>query len=471
MFSILLVVVYFLRTIRNICYQLFWWEIKEYRFDRMFIHLRETDQGFRWIVNPIGNIKWIFLFVFLLTGITSDWGIALIYIIELKNGWKFPPLKPRVIAIALTVFVLLGLFILIIQPFLNLSVSFLIADKLLAFTITFLIFISNIFFNYYKKVKVNKAKIKVSGVNKLKVIGITGSYGKTTTKELTAQLLGTKYRVLKTLGSQNTDIGIAERILSSDLSKYDYFICEMAAYKRGEITQICKMLKGKIEIGVITGINEQHQSLFASLENTQRAKFELIEAINSGGVAIFNGKSKHIEKMISWAKAKNLKVIVDKTSISNLPTLTQNLSLAKNVTKAVGVAEDEIKRGIEKVQLPDKTMNITKKGNLYLIDNTFNSNPDGVYAALEYLRTFKGTKILVLQPLIELGKYTSEIHRKIGEKAAEICDFIIVTNKNFYDDLKRGVKNKKISHGNIPQITEGVILFQGKETEKFLKKI
>ncbi len=283
-------------------------------------------------------------------------------------------------------------------------------------------------------------------------------------------LLHEKYKVLKTLGSHNTDIGIAERILSSDLAKYDFFVCEMAAYKRGEIAQICSMLKPKIEIGVITGINEQHQSLFGSIKNTQRAKFELIEAVNPGGVAIFNGKSKYIEKMINWAKNKNLKVIIDKASISNLPTLTQNLSLAKNVAKIVGVSEDEIKRGIEKAQLPEKTMNITKKGNLYLIDNTFNSNPEGVYAALEYLETFRGTKVFILQPLIELGKYTSEIHKKIGEKAASICDYIVVTNKNFFSDLKTGVKNNKILISKIPKIFQGVILFQGKEAEKYLSK-
>lgn len=472
--EILILIAFFIRTLRNIFYHLFLWDIKEYRFDRMYVHLSETYQGKTWLLSPLSIIKWLLLFTF------SDFSFYLVNIVfileaiknifELKKGWKMPPLKLRSLAIFFASFIFLGFFVLVTKPFLNIAFSLLIVDKLLGFTIAFLVLLSNLVFFLHKKIKISNATNKIKNAKHLKIIGITGSYGKTTTKELSAQLLATKYKVLKTLGSQNTDIGIAELILSSDISKYDYFVCEMAAYKRGEIAEICKLLKGKIEVGVITGINEQHQSLFGSLENTQIAKFELIEAINSGGVAIFNGKSRYIEKMIGWAKEKNIKVIVDKAQISNLPTLTQNLSLAKNVAKVVGISEDEIKRGIEKAQLPEKTMNIIKKRNLYLIDNSFNSNPDGVYAALEYLRTFKGPKVLVLQPLIELGKYSGEIHKKIGKMSSQICDQIVLTNKNFNSFIMEGAPSK-ISVGKLPAVTHGTILFQGKEAEKFLKSI
>lgn len=477
MFNILLFFAYLIRTIRNVLYQLFWWELKEYRFDRMIVHLKETDQGFRLIFNPISIVKWIILVMFFFNfELVAAEATFLVYFLEgLKNiyefkiGWKMPPLRSRVIAVGIVSIIIL-LFIFTQLPFIF-PVNLIIVDKLLAIVIAFLVLTSNVLFNFYKNIKINKAKDKVQKANNLKVIGVTGSYGKTTTKELIAQLLSKKYKVLKTIGSQNTDIGIAERILSVNLEDYDYFVCEMAAYKIGEIKNICKIFGNKIEIGVITGINQQHQSLFGNLKNTQKAKFELIETIPKNGTAIFNGKSKYIEEMISWANNRNLKVIVDKASISNLPTFTQNLSLAKNVAKIIGMNENEIEYGIKKVQLPDKTMNVIKKGNLFLIDNTFNSNPDGVYAALSYLKDFKGNKILVLQPLIELGKYTEEVHRKIGKMADQICTQIVLTNRNFFKYINQEIKEKnKISVGKLNKIISGAILFQGKEAEKYLKQ-
>lgn len=485
MFYSLLFTAYLTRTIRNILYHLFWWEKKEYRLDRMLVHLKETSQGFRWMINPISVTKWIILLMFVFKiELIAVWAVLLVYLIEaikniyeLKAGWKIPPFKPRIIVIAITSFI--ALFIIVTQAHLNLPISFLIADKLLGIVIAFLIFISNLVFDYYKNIKIAKASEKIKQYKNLKVIGITGSYGKTTTKELTAQLLSEKYKVLKTLGSQNTDIGIAERILSSNLAKYDFFVCEMAAYKRGEIAQICSMLKPKIEMGVITGINEQHQSLFGNLENTQKAKFELIEAISKNGTAIFNSSSKHIKDMVDWAKQKKLKVLtVNESLVRKLPDkvhgthFQENLSLAITAAKIAGISDGEIQKSVDKVEMPQKTMTVTKRGNVFLIDNTFNSNPDGVYAALEYLRNFKGSKVLVLQPLIELGKYTEEIHKKIGNMADQICNQIVLTNRNFNNYILEGVKERdsKISVGKLNKITAGVILFQGKEAEKYLNK-
>lgn len=505
--QIFLPVAFFVRTLRNLLYHLFWWEKKEYRFDRMFVHLEETDQGRKWLFGPISLVKWILLvsssigvfFIFypisqsakeLWIFLISLYLINLLYtleaiknILELRTGWKIPPLKPRNIGILLlTSLSLCLLFKVIINSSRNIEISFLVVDKLLGPLIALLILISNKIFLIYKRRKIIKATIKIKEAKHLKIIGVTGSYGKTTTKELIAQILSQKYRVLKTPGSQNTDIGIAESILGNDLSQYDFFVCEMAAYHRGEIASICEMLKPKIQIGVITGINEQHQSLFGSLENTQMSKFELIEAIEPSGYAIFNGRSKNIDRMISWAKQKKLNIkVVNQNITGELPAqlhgkhFQENLSLAITTAYVAGVNKGEITKGILKVKLPAKTMNIIDKGSVKLIDDTFNANPDGVYAALDFLRSLDGKKILVLQPLIELGKYASEVHRKIGKMAAEICDEIILTNKNFNGFILKGVKTiengtEKVKVGRqIPHLREGVILFEGKEAEKLLK--
>lgn len=485
--EIIIILAFLTRSLRNILYHLFWWEKKEYRFDRMLVHLRETYQGRKWLFGPFSAIKWVLLIFSFVNGV-----IYLIYavfiveaiknIFELKIGWRIPPLKSRVrVVFLITVLSLFFIVLHIVNRGLNIAVTLLIADKLLGPLTALFIFISNLIFTLYKKMKITKAAQKIQQANQLKIIGVTGSYGKTTTKELIVQILSQKYKVLKTLGSQNTDIGIAELILATDLGKYEFFVCEMAAYKKGEIAAICQMLKPRIEIGVVTGINEQHQSLFGSLENTKRAKFELIEALKPAGLTVFNGRSKYIEEMVKWTKKRNLKtIIVDKVPIKKLPPgfhgehFQENLQLSITVASAVGMSDSEIETAIEGVQLPAQTMNIIKKGKIILIDDTFNANPDGVYSALEYLKIFKGKKIFVLQPLIELGKYAQEVHQRIGKIAAQICDEIILTNKNFNSFFLEGVKTvkggiKKVEIGKpLPQILEGVVLFEGKEAKKYL---
>lgn len=486
-FYSLLFLIYLIRTLRNLFYHLFWWERKEYRFDRMLVHLRETYQGKKWMFGWVALIKW-FLLIFSFLG-NVDYFIYFVFflesvknVFELKTGWRRPSIRGRIIIISSsTILSLLFIFFLLINKGFRIALSLLILDKLLGLITVLFIFVSNIVFRLYKNYKIKKAKEKISKAGHIKVIGITGSYGKTTTKELIAQLLAEKYSVFKTLGSQNTDIGIAERILSTDLFKYDYFVCEVAAYKRGEIVDICKIFKNKLIVAVITGINEQHQSLFGSLENTKKAKYELVEALNEGRIVVFNTNSRYINDLIFWAKKakqKRIRVIPVRNIVGMLPKdihgqhFKENLSLAITVASLLGLNDFEIKKGVKKLRLLRKTMHVIRKGSLMIIDNTFNSNPDGVYAALNYLKRLKGPKFFVLQPLIELGSYSKEVHRKIGQLADKICDKIILTNRNFFDSVIEGVSDKsKVVIGKLSKISKGVILFQGKEAENYLKLI
>jgi len=158
--------------------------------------------------------------------------------------------------------------------------------------ITVIVLFSNPFFNFQKKRIIIKAAEKMGALKKIKVIGITGSYGKTSTKEFLDAILSEKYKVIKTTGNNNTNIGVARTVLNKVGDDADYFICEMGAYKIGEIKEICGIAKP--EIGILTGINEQHLDLFGSIENTIRAKFELIEALPENGLAIINSSIKQV---------------------------------------------------------------------------------------------------------------------------------------------------------------------------------
>ena len=128
----------------------------------------------------------------------------------------------------------------------------------------------------WRKNLINKAKQKRLKFKNLLVIGITGSYGKTSTKEFLATILSEKYKVLKTKEHQNSEVGVSQCILNDLKPEHEIFVCEMAAYNRGGIKLLCDIVKPKI--GILTGINEQHMATFGSQENIIKTKYELIES-------------------------------------------------------------------------------------------------------------------------------------------------------------------------------------------------
>ena len=491
-FSLAVLVLYSVRTVRNLFYHLAWWEIKEYRFDRMKVHITETYQGKQWVVGISSIAKWVLLLLYFVPlpfpRIYLSQVVILVYIaeglydlFELANGWKIPPMRLRVGAVAVVTVAILAVLISLQLP---IALKLLIVDKAIGILVATCIFLSNIIFAYHKENTLKKARLKILQYKDLQVVGITGSYGKTSTKEFIAQILATKYQIVKTMASQNSDIGIAERILSADLNGVEIFVCEMAAYHPGEIASSCSLFGDKIKVAVITGINEQHQSLFGSIETTMKSKYELVEAVREKGIALYNGENKRSHEMSKWSHSQKLScIVINKTHVKELPTqvhgshFKENLSLAAAVAEAFGMTTKEIKEAIKIIELPERTMDTVKEGGVAVINDTFNANPDAVYAALRHISRIQGKKVLVLQPLIELGKYADEVHMKIGEMAGEICDQIVLTNKNFNSSFIRGLRQvpggmKKLRIGQAPShIKEGVMLFEGKEAEKYLHKV
>ena len=194
--------------------------------------------------------------------------------------------------------------------FLQLAASYLIARPLVAhevylglFPIAFLfLFILLSFFHFLflslavvalspldysvKGFLAARAKNKIRVQKDLKIIGITGSYGKTTMKEILATVLSVKYKVLKTPDSVNTPVGISRLILKDLTADKEIFIVEMGAYRRGEIKALCEIATP--DIAVLTGINEAHLERFGSIENTIKAKFEIVENAKSDALIVLN---------------------------------------------------------------------------------------------------------------------------------------------------------------------------------------
>lgn len=540
-FQYLIILAFIIRTFRNLLYQSFLWQLKEYRLDRMLAHFK-TEQGKRLILNPVSIVKWI-LFVpgvgiiaysylakiplqtFGLVIVIIFFSFWIIWIIEagrniselLARGWKLPKLSLRMVGILIVNFIFCFGLIAVEdkQTFLLYAP---VLDILLAPVLALTVLIFAVPTSCIKKVVIHLAKRKMAQYKNLIVIGVTGSFGKTTTKEFLATILSDKFNCLKTEGYHNTELAIAKTILGKLSHKHECFIVEMGAYRKGEIKAICNMVKPKI--GIITGINQQHLELFGSQVNLMKAKFELVEGLSNKGIAVFNLGNGYIREMISWTKdlrkdveirgysrdshknsllavseidvspnkmsfnlAYKRKKIACVTKLSGLQNLDSILA-ASTVAVKLGLKLTDIKKVVSKLQSPTHTMRIIKRFRATLIDDTFNANPDGVLAGLEYLNLFNGKKYLVLTPLIELGKTAAVIHQSIGRKAASICDGIYLTNSNHKEDILEVVKRvspkDKVIPVNIMNVEKDLnrqikgrctVLFSGREAGKILGKI
>jgi UDP-N-acetylmuramoyl-tripeptide--D-alanyl-D-alanine ligase len=308
----------------------------------------------------------------------------------------------------------------------------------------------------------------------LEVIAITGSYGKTSTKEFLTTILSKKYKVLSTKEHQNSEIGIANAILNNLDSEHKYFIAETGAYNKGKIKEVCSFLKPKI--GIVTGVNEQHLSLFGSLENLISAEGggELDKALPDNGMLILNGDNRYCLDLYKKSKTKHSKifysikrdkvsseiwtedVLVKPQSVSFVAVNNErqmasfsanvlgrhsieNLLAAILTANKLGMSFAEIAEACKEINQNQSGMvlKIGKHG-INIIDSSYSSNPDGAIADLDYLDIFAGKKVVVMPCLIELGKKSSEIHEKIGKKIGKVCDLVIVTTKDKFKEIKRG---------------------------------
>ena len=281
----------------------------------------------------------------------------------------------------------------------------------------------------------------------LPVIGITGSSGKTTTKDFTAAVLSAKYKVLKTTGNLNNEIGLPLTILQLEKS-HQAAVLEMGMSAAGEITTLCEI--GRPSIGVITNIGEAHLEMLGSIDAIAQAKEELIDYLGSGGVAVLNGDDPRLLKLRERYPGKAYYYGLNQGDIkgfelsqkgersffrvrfpdksdglfqSPLPgrESVSNALAALTVGYILGLTLPQMEEGLTKSQTAAGRLQVLHScDGLNIIDDSYNANPSSVRAALKVLTELGGEKtVAVLGDMLELGSAAPEAHLSVGRFAAE----------------------------------------------------
>lgn len=353
----------------------------------------------------------------------------------LSSFWrlKYPKFTGKV-----AVIFLLGTLLAIYWIFSDFSLIFLII--LTPFFCSLLVLLIQIPVVFWRKTIIAKATRKRERSKNLLVIGLVGSYGKTSTKEFLAAILSEKFKVLKTVGHQNSEVGISRCILNDLKPEHEIFVCEMGAYNKGGIKLLCNIAQPKI--GIITGVNEQHLATFGNMENLLSAEGgeELIESLPQDGLAFFNAKNEYCLNLYQRTKIKKI-LYGENVKLAGL----ENIEGAKAVARQLGMTEKEIEKACGKIGNKFPGIEIKKGVNgLNIIDATYSANPTGVIAHLEYLKVWPGKKVIVMPCLIELAGASAEIHRKIGKKINEVCDLAIITTKDRFKEIKEEAGEKAV---------------------------
>ena len=323
--------------------------------------------------------------------------------------------------------------------------------------------------------RVAKQKLQKTDVIR---IGITGSYGKTSVKEILKTILSQKFRVLATPQSYNTPLGMALTVKNLD-STHDIFIAEMGARSKGDIKELTDLVKPKY--GILTGINSQHLETFLTIENTKDTKFELFENLAEGGLGIFSHDNQGAielyerydgKKFYAGVDGKNnlvyasgihtdrngtqfiLNVKGEQPVICSTVLLGKhsisNICLASAMAYKLGMTPDEIALGINRIQSVGHRLELRPNNkNIVIIDDSYNSNTDGIKAAMEVLDMFDGRKIVVTPGLVELGKEENLANFELGKTLANHADMVIVVGKHNAQMIINGLLENGMDRENI----------------------
>ncbi len=314
----------------------------------------------------------------------------------------------------------------------------------------------------------NEAAEKLQSRPDLIKIGITGSFGKTSTKFILAAILKEKYDVLATPSSFNTPMGLTRVIREQLEPHHQVFLAEMGARHVGDIQELTDLVHPTI--GVLTSVGPQHLETFGTIDNVAKTKYELIEALPSNGVAFFAAdggivdelfKKTAIEKYRAGLGGGFLNMYAEDIEVGpkgSRFTLCDaeggraacetkllgrhniaNIVLCCAVAKRLGLTLQEIARGVKRAQSVEHRLELIQGASgMTIIDDAFNANPVGAQAALDVLRQFPGRRVIVTPGLVEQGEQEAELNYRFGTQMAGSCDVAILVGRKKSQPILKG---------------------------------
>ncbi len=313
-------------------------------------------------------------------------------------------------------------------------------------------------------------------------IGITGSYGKTSVKFFLGTMLAEKYNVLVTPSSFNTPMGVTKIIREKLQPGHQVFVAEMGARHKGDIKEMCRLVHPAL--GILTSVGPQHLDTFKTLERVISTKYELIEALPNDGHGFFADDGDICLKL--YEKTEKPKTLVSlgredcgvwASDISSTPQGStfvlheksgesisctakllgqhniQNILLAAAVCLHLGLTLTQIARGISKLEPVEHRLQLIQSGGLTIIDDAFNSNPQGAMAAIGVLKDFQGRRIIITPGMVELGEKEEAFNHQFGISMASCVDVAILVGKKHTQPIFRGLVKAGFSENAIHPVS------------------
>ncbi len=312
--------------------------------------------------------------------------------------------------------------------------------------------VTGIFENARNRKFVERAQTVLNETDIIRV-GVVGSYGKTSVKNILKTILSEKYTVVETPASYNTPVGIAKTVFSPDFAGKQVLIAEMGARQAGDIGQLCAFVKP--DYAVFTGVCAQHIETFGSVENVLQEKSEIVRcgakkvvcgnglrgAVEEKENVAFVCETKNVEKSLTGTRFvlsfDDGEIAVDTKLLGD--SAVENIALAATLAKEMGLTAAEIGRGIEKLQPVPHRLQLIENGGVYILDDGYNCNIVGAKGALSVLSTHTGRKCVVTPGIVECGVLEEEINAELGAALATVAaDLVLLVGQTLIQPLKEG---------------------------------
>lgn len=456
-------------------------QLENYYNDRYVVWMKRYSKKVFNIRAIVALLLPIILFIFNLNNVALILNILVYMFIILKSKRRKEKkafvVTSRIRRMYITYLIIFAA-IVVLEKFVNFKVSISVANICSIFAYTFVYLVNLINRPVEKSIRKGyciKASNKLKEMPDLKVIGITGSYGKTSTKYAVNTILSQKFNTLMTPESYNTTMGVVRTINEKLTSTHQLFICEMGAKYVGDIKEICDIVNPTY--GLVTAIGPQHLDTFKSLDNVRKTKLELVDSLPQNGLAFVNWEDENIQKsklpknIVKFGLTKDADYYAENINITErgsvfdvvLPNKERiqiktkllgelnilNIVGAVAIGDKLGMSSEEIKVGAKYLKPVPHRLQLKQNPNgSIIIDDAYNSNVKGANMALEVLKSFENKQRVLITPgIVELGDESEKINKNLGRKAAECADYVILVGVEQTIPILKGLQERHYPQG------------------------